>query len=419
MKRLPVLLLVAATLCGGCRDVTSRQGGPELPSASAGQADSLSLWLTGPISLELVADFNIPTDTSFDAVAGADFGGISGLFFDPDRKEIVAVSDNRASNRYFTLDVQLDGESITLTPVSMTHLEDMRLEGAEALGEDGRPNVRRVFDPESIALAPDGNLFVSSEGSAMREPRIAPAIAEYRPGGELVRFLPVPDKFLPEAEGPQTKGVANNLAFESLTVSPDGSRLFTATEAALVQDDTPSDFDKGSRARILEIGIEGETAGSVKEYVYVVEPMTAPYDFEPIAGENGLVELLALDNTELLALERNFVRGGTAVEPLRRNVIRLFRVSLKGATDVAEIFSLAGQELGAGGGIVPARKELILDFDDIVPALSPTHPELDNFEGLSFGPTLADGSPSLIVVSDNNFNPWQRTSFLLFRIRID
>jgi hypothetical protein len=94
-------------------------------------------------------------------------------------------------------------------------------------------------------------------------------------------------------------------------------------------------------------------------------------------------------------------------------------VSLGSATDVSTVFSLADVDPRSRGGIVPIEKELILDFDDILPALSREFPELDNFEGLSFGPVLPDGSPSLIVVSDNNFNPWQRTSFLLFRIRTD
>lgn len=424
MRRILLLLLTAATVSAGCASAPPEVGDQEAVAA-IGQREpsrresSAQLVPSGPLTLELVADFNIATGTSFGDIPDVDFGGLSGLFFDPDRMEIVAISDSRTNNWYFTLEMELDGNSITVTPKAVTRLEDGSFpdaDGAAGAGApaDGASAARRVFDPESIARAPNGNLFVSAEGLVALEPRIAPTISEFEPDGRFVRFLPVPDKYVPEAEGPQTKGTVNNLAFESLTVSPDGSRLFTATEAALVQDGAPSSAEEGSPARILEIEITEGTAGSVKEYVYRVEPLTLPDDFEPIAGENGVVELLALGNEELLALERNFVRGGTREAPRRRNVIRIFRVTLQGATDVADIFSLADAT-----DLVPVTKELVIDFDEITPGLSPQYPALDNFEGLSWGPILPDGSPSLIVVSDNNFNPWQRTSFLLFRIRTD
>lgn len=435
MRRILLLLLAAATVSVGCGSVPSETGDPETAAASGrpepSQRDqgesSAQILASGPFTLELVADFNISTGAFFEDIPDVDFGGLSGMYFDPDRMEVVAISDSRANNRYFTLAVELDGDSISFTPTAFVQLEDgASVEADSTLGDSasgddsaadsttGASATRRVFDPESIARAPNGNLFVSAEGTVAREPRIAPTIAEYQPDGRFVRFLPVPDKYAPESEGPQTKGIVDNLAFESLSVSPDGSRLFTATEAALVQDGAPSTVDKGSPARILEIRIDEGAAGMVREYIYPVEPLTLPGDFEPTAGENGLVELLAISNTELLALERNFVRGDAREAPQRRNVIRIFRVSLRGATDVAEIFSLAETT-----GLVPVEKELIIDFDEITAGLSPEYPELDNFEGLSWGPILPDGSPTLIVVSDNNFNPWQRTAFLLFRIRTD
>ena len=52
-------------------------------------------------------------------------------------------------------------------------------------------------------------------------------------------------------------------------------------------------------------------------------------------------------------------------------------------------------------------KELLLNLDALgIP--------LDNVEGMAFGPDLADGRRSLVLVSDNNFAPAQFTQFLLF-----
>ena len=42
---------------------------------------------------------------------------------------------------------------------------------------------------------------------------------------------------------------------------------------------------------------------------------------------------------------------------------------------------------------------------------------IDNIEGVTFGPTLPNGNITLIFVSDNNFNPLEKTQFLLFEIQ--
>jgi hypothetical protein len=44
--------------------------------------------------------------------------------------------------------------------------------------------------------------------------------------------------------------------------------------------------------------------------------------------------------------------------------------------------------------------------------------DLDNLEGLAFGPKLSDGSQTLLLVSDDNFSDLQITQFLLFKVKI-
>jgi hypothetical protein len=77
-------------------------------------------------------------------------------------------------------------------------------------------------------------VFIASEGDTAAEPAINPFVNEYSLVGELLQELPVPDKFLPDPENEQ--GIRNNLAFESLTLSPDESVLYVATENTLAQD---------------------------------------------------------------------------------------------------------------------------------------------------------------------------------------
>ncbi len=58
----------------------------------------------------------------------------------------------------------------------------------------------------------------------------------------------------------------------------------------------------------------------------------------------------------------------------------------------------------------------MLDFDTIIDQLPPELDDLDNFEAMTFGPTLPDGGRTLLVVSDDNFRVTQKTVFLLFRL---
>jgi len=98
-----------------------------------------------------------------------------------------------------------------------------------------------------------------------------------------------------------------------------------------------------------------------------------------------------------LALERAF--------GLRGFNVRLYQLATGGATDTSTIASLRGVE-----GISPIRKHLVLDFADI------TVP-VDNLEGMTLGPRLPDGSQSLILVSDNNFEANRPTQLILLRLQ--
>lgn len=41
---------------------------------------------------------------------------------------------------------------------------------------------------------------------------------------------------------------------------------------------------------------------------------------------------------------------------------------------------------------------------------------IDNVEGITFGPKLANGNQSIIFVSDNNFSDKQKTQVLVFEL---
>jgi hypothetical protein len=380
VRRLSIILLTAfvAASCLGLRPKIKR---PELPQ------DVTTLTLSGQFSIRAL--------TRFPPVMGLPFGGISGLTSRAAGREIYGISDAQQGGRIYRFGLDGAGGSLRVDTLSAVSL-------SMAPG-DNSP------DHEGIVLLPDGTFAVSAEGTG-HEPRLPPSVNIYGRHGDFVRRLPVPAKFVPEQTGPATHGARDNAGFEGLTLSPDGARLFTAAETALIQDGDAATFAAGAGTRILEYVARHGTFEPAREFVYNLEPVPTP----PYAAGffiNGLVELLAVNRTTLLALERGYVENKT--NPAQsRNRIRLYRVSLIGATDVSPLESLKGHP-----EIVPVTKTLLADLSEIEGLSRELAPTLDNFEGLAFGPRLPDGRASLLLVSDDNFSNAQRTWFLLFAIQ--
>lgn len=373
-----IIALALGSGCTGSRDVVAR---PAIP--------------VDPLTFSLAGQFNIPPLGRYPTGFGLPFGGISGLAAYANGQEMLGISDDRDGLRAYRFRIGGEGESFRVDLVGQISLD------AVASGVAG-------LDPEAIAILPNANILIASDGIGT-EPRIPPAIVEYTRHGAFVRSLPIRDRFVPNPVGPLQKGVRGNAGFESLTMVPGEGRFFAGAEAPLAQDGEPTTFERGAPARLLEYVRDGDSYEPAREFVYMVEPVHRP-SFEPGVAVNGLVELLALGGSEFLALERSFV-AETRNTGRSINRIRLFRIDLAGATDVSSIDSL--QDMTS---IVAASKTLVLDLSD-VEGLSPDlAPSLDNFEGVAFGPRLRDGRSSLIMVSDDNFNRTQQTWFLQFAI---
>jgi 3-phytase/alkaline phosphatase D len=300
------------------------------------------------------------------------------------------LSDSRGGDtgtpRFFTLDLDLsDGRFAN---------DDLTFTGVTTLSDaDGKPFAEGALDPEGIAFAGDGTIYISSEGDASQ--MIPPFVNAFSLDGKQVRELDVPAKFDPAEDG--SSGIRNNLAFESLTVTPDHRTLYAATENALVQDGPAADLTQGSPSRI--VAFDTASGKAKAEYVYETDAVAeTPVPADAFAT-NGLVELIALDNGgTLLALERSFSTGVG-------NTIKLYEARIGDATDVSGIESLAG----LANQPKPVEKELVFDFADL-------GQPLDNIEGMALGPLLPDGRQSLTFVSDNNFSDTQFTQILTFAV---
>ncbi|WP_157943276.1 esterase-like activity of phytase family protein [Nostoc sp. CENA543] len=326
-------------------------------------------------------------------------GGLSGVVYDDINNVYYSLSDARSDSnglaRFYTFTANLT--NISTPQVTFTNATPLKTINGNFFSSGS-------LNPEGFAFTQNGTVFVASEGEVnINAGRVIdPFIKEFNLStGQEVRSLPIPTNFLPvvvdtnnsgtvNAGDTQTSGVRDNLAFESLTITPNQQTLYTAVENALLQDGALATFNAGSRSRIIQYNLV--TGQPEKQYLYVTEPAAeAPAPpTRPFVG-NGLVDLLAIDNQgTLLALERSVLSGGTVANTTY--TIKLYEVKLQNATDISSLNSLPA-DISA---IQPVQKRLLLTLN--------SSNSVGNIEGLAFGPTLPNGRQSIVMVVDNNFN---------------
>ncbi len=346
---------------------------------------------------ELIGTVNIPTGTQFD---GTEIGGLSSITYDPNRGVYYALSDDQGNRptgdpvRYYTVAIDLADGTLDAGDVEFVAVTQLFESKKTPFPPGG-------LDPEGFVLGREGFLFMSSEGNIFADPIIDPFIKRYNHNGRVTATLPIPDKYIPNGVD---KGVRFNLSFESLNVTPDGRNLVTAGEGALFQDGPASTFTNGSLARILVYDLRKRMP--IVEYGYEVAPWAEP---SAIFGVNGIVEVLPIDNFgTMLVMERSFSVGGV-LGGGTGNVVVINEVSTQGASDVLDIDALYDD--GSPIAFTPVSQREVFAFDDLgIP--------IDNIEGMTFGPSLPDGRQTLVIVSDNNFNPGQFTQFVVLAVEL-
>jgi len=338
--------------------------------------------------LQFLGQAIVPTGTTFQSTV---VGGLSSITWDPERNVYYTISDDPsqfAPARFYTVRLDIGEGQLSDGDVDFTGVTTL-------LAPDGNPYPPFSLDPEGLALTKDRQLVVTSEGFTDR--LIDPIIRLYSLDGTMRGPLPVPQPFLPTAD--HSSGIRPNLAFESAGLPPNGRFLFSGTENALYQDGPAASVSTGSPSRLLRYNLETQRLD--RQWLYITDPVAQQPVPSTAFSVNGLVELLPLNNEFLIAMERSFSVG----VPGTGNSIKLYEVSLPGATDVNGSASLAGKL----DTIRPAQKTLLLDLDTLgIP--------LDNVEGMTLGPLLPDGRRALVLVSDNNFASSQFTQFLLFAL---
>jgi len=261
----------------------------------------------------------------------------------------------------------------------------------------------KVADPEAVRIDPvSGNYVWVSEGDRTLTSTpvrvINPFIREVNTQGVHQREYTLPAMF---AMSSNETGPRGNAVFEGLTFSPDGRSAVVLMEGPLYQDGALPGLSSGAQSRITVF--DRASGQATAQYAYPIEKVQATPVPDTAFSVSGATEILALSATRFLVLERSFSVGVVG------NQVRLYEIDISKASNVLNTATLAG--------VTAVTKRLVLDFETLKTQLG----GIANLEGMTFGPRLANGRLSLVVVADDNFptadSTTDRNQFLVFEIQ--
>jgi len=317
--------------------------------------------------------------------------GLSGIDYDHQSETYYIISDDGEAH-YFSTKIFFTAKGIDSLHVLKVHY--LTKNGKRILPtkqKDGE------VDPESIRInQATHEVYWTSEGerSSKKNSFIDPAIYVAGKNDEQTGSIPLPEnlKMSTEEHGPRQNGT-----LEGLTFSNDYQMLYTSLEEPLYEDGPRASVTPAKTwSRIYQFNVKHKT--NQAQYAYPLEPIAKVAIPQGAFSVNGISEILFVNATQLLVIERSYSTGYLGC------VIKVFLADLHEASDVKTISSLSAN---------PPKKEikktLLLNMESLGIGI-------DNIEGVTFGPDFPNGHKSLIFVSDNNFNPLQKTQLLLFEV---
>ncbi|MBB3104218.1 esterase-like activity of phytase family protein [Azomonas macrocytogenes] len=207
------------------------------------------------------------------------------------------------------------------------------------------------YDLEGIAQAVNGDFWLASEGDGKQQPNL---LIRTNAQGEVLHEYPLPAEVASQA---------SNYGFEGVAVIGQGAqeRVYVAFQREW----------KNDPAGYARIGVFNPTTGEWAFFHY-------PLDSTTQGAWVGLSELTALNDRELLVIERDNQQGPAA------QIKKLYRLSLANLQSVAE------------GGSFPVLQKTL--ERDLLPDLKATHGWVrDKVEGAA-----VDQTGQLFVVTDND-----------------
>ena len=282
-------------------------------------------------------------------VGGSRIGGLSGITYHP------------ASDRYFMV---ADKHPARLFQAKITLNDSLVVSFARVI--ELSPSLLAQSELEGIAFEPQTGSFIVSD-----EQKDGTRILAIDVEGRFIRIIePVNQAFLPLS--------SYNSGIEGLTISHDGQTIFYAFEKS-----TQVCQAKGL-VRITRLPLNH--SGQRHHFWYQLH--TVANDKAPT---NGISEILYLNDSALLVMERAYIPG-------TGNVVRLYKAKIPPGPPSVPCESAAA---------TPLTSELLFDFSTVEGFA------IDNAEGMTFN---ADKS-LLLIVTDNNFSRKQQTQLVALRVQ--
>ena len=346
--------------------------------------------------LKLLGEYDVPHNFLF---KGTTVGGLSGIDYDKSGNVYYLISDDRSAinaARYYTAKIFFTTGGIdSVVFVKVTSL--LQLNGN--IYPNSKQDPSHTPDPEALRYNPVTKQMIwSSEGERIVGTKDTvlenPAITLISPDGKYIDTFPLPSNLHMHAheKGPRQNGVLEGMSFANRYTT-----LYVNVEEPLYEDGPRADVianDAWIRFYKFTVSTKKNTA----QYAYKLDPVAYPPTPLNAFKINGVPDILAIGNNQLMVLERSFSTGRLPC------TIKIFLADMNGAENIIDNPSLIKSP-----PVKPVTKKLLLNMDAL-------GIYVDNVEGITFGPTLPNGHKTLLLVADNNFSAFEKTQFFVFEI---
>ena len=346
--------------------------------------------------MKFIDERDVPFNENFQNTT---IGGLSGIDYDAKHKIYYLISDDRSAinaARFYSAKIFLNDKGID--SVQFVSVKNM-LQQNGMVYPNSKQDPFHTPDPEAMRYNQKTNqLFWSSEGERIiKKDTIVledPSVNIISTKGNYIDSFVLPSNMHMQSiqKGPRQNGV-----FEGLTFMNKYQKLLVSVEEPLYEDGPRAGLND-STGWIRMIKFDVKTRKPEAQYAYQIDPIAYPANPPGAFKINGIPDILAINDHQLLVIERSFSTGRKPC------TIKVYLAEMNGASDISTISSLKNEDF------TPVSKKLLLNMDDL-------EIYTDNIEGITFGPKLPNGHQSLIFVSDNNFSEEEKTQFLLFEIQ--
>lgn len=299
----------------------------------------------------------------------------------PYRPRLVLLTIAQAGER---LEISLKG-SVILRDESgrpMTGLIPDNLGAAFPSMQDGRTSI----DPEALAIAPDGTLYITDE--------YGPYLYQFTRDGKMIRRMELPEMFRPRTadgklgfsgEADLVSGRGINQGPEGMCLLDDGKTAAMIFQSGLIQDGGRD----SATTKILLMDLATGQATALYDYPFTTQLSGMP---KAVKLKNLSVnDMVALDDGTLLVLERDKYGQDGSSKSKRALYKAVWRVALAGATNLLE---------APVGTPKLVTKELVLNLPDIVDDPGGL---VAKWESICVIPPQQAGFVTFLLGADNDF----------------